>query len=287
MTSPSLPTAVIPLVPPVLDDGGGGTLLCAGLDIGGTAIKHALVDPVRGTTVGPVRRVPTPSPATPAAVVAALRGVLDELGTEADAPLAGVGVGVPGIVDDGTVRSAAHLDDSWLGVDARRLLAAGLGREVAVLNDADAAGLAELQFGAARGADGTVLLITLGTGIGSALFRDGVLLPNTELGHLWLGGRDVDGWAGASARLAEKLEWPVYTDRVQRYLSHLEGLISPDLIVLGGGISERQEQFLPHLQLRARVVPAQLRNAAGIVGTALQAYRASASATGTHEGYRA
>ncbi|GGG47189.1 polyphosphate glucokinase [Kocuria dechangensis] len=273
MTCAPLPSVATPTALPVLD-GGRGEPLCAGLDIGGTAIKYALVDPVRGTTVGPVRRVPTPSPATPAAVVAALRGVLEELEDETRSPLTGVGVGVPGIVDHGVVRSAAHLDDSWLGVDARRLLAEGLDREVAVLNDADAAGLAEMRFGAACGVDGTVLLITLGTGIGSALLLNGVLVPNTELGHVWFEGRDVDGWAGASARIAENLDWPTYTDRVQRYLSHLEGLVSPDLIVLGGGISERQEQFLPHLELRARVVPAQLRNAAGIVGTGLQAHLA-------------
>ncbi len=276
-TSSSFPT--IPALPPVRDDNGDAPL-CAGLDIGGTAIKYALVDPVRGTTVGRVRRVPTPSPATPSAVVGALRGVLETLEGELEPgrSLAGVGVGVPGIVDDGVVRSAVHLDDSWLGVYAPRLLAEGLGREVAVLNDADAAGLAEMQFGAARGAGGTVLLITLGTGIGSALFLNGVLVPNTELGHIWFEGRDVDGWAGASARIAEQLDWPTYTDRVQRYLSHLEGLVSPDLIVLGGGISERQEQFLPQLRLRARVVPAQLRNAAGIVGTALQAHRVGVAA---------
>ena len=272
-----LPSAVLPPAAPV-PDGGGDNPLCAGLDIGGTAIKYAAVDPVLGRTVGPVRRVPTPRPATPAAVVSALRGVLAQLEGELGGTLAGGGVGVPGIIDEGVARSAVHLDDSWIGADARRLLAEGLGREVAVLNDADAAGLAEAQFGAARGVGGTVLMITLGTGIGSALFHEGTLIPNTELGHVWLEGRDVDGWAGASARVEEGLDWPTYTDRVQRYLSHLERLVSPDLVVLGGGISERQEQFLPHLRLRARVVPAQLRNAAGIVGTGLQAYRASLAA---------
>lgn len=277
MTCTSSPGVAIP-APPAAPEGRRSAPLCAGLDIGGTAIKYALVDPLRGTTTGPVRRVPTPSPATPAAVVAALQGVLTELEAEAEEPLAAVGVGVPGIVDDGIVRSAVHLDDSWLGVDARRLLTEGLDRSIAVLNDADAAGLAEAGFGAARGELGTVLMITLGTGIGSALFLDGTLVPNTELGHVWLDGRDVDGWAGASARIAEGLDWPTYIDRVQRYLTHLEMLISPDLIVLGGGISERQEEFVPHLRLRARVVPAQLRNAAGIVGTALQAYRASVAA---------
>ncbi|MFI7481542.1 polyphosphate--glucose phosphotransferase [Kocuria sp. M1R5S2] len=278
MTCTSLPSAAIPDVPPAA--GGRRDPLCAGLDIGGTAIKYAVVDPLRGATVGPVRRVRTPHPATPAAVIAALRGVLTQLESElgGGTSLTGVGVGVPGIIDDGVARSAVHLDDSWIGADARRLIAEGLERPAAVLNDADAAGLAEVQFGAARGVGGTVLIITLGTGIGSALFRDGVLMPNTELGHIWFEGRDVDGWAGASARVAEGLDWPTYTDRVQRYLSHLEKLISPDLVVLGGGISERQEQFLPHLRLRARVVPARLRNAAGIVGAGLQAYRESLAA---------
>ncbi|MEX5299912.1 ROK family protein [Kocuria sp. CPCC 205292] len=263
-----------PTVPPPVPGGGDDDARCLGVDIGGTTIKYAVVDPVRGTTVGPVRRVPTPAPATPAAVVAALRGVLAGLedAPELDRPLAGVGVGVPAIIDHGIARSAAHLDDSWIGADARELLATGLGRQVAVLNDADAAGLAEVRFGAARDARGTVLVITLGTGIGSALFLDGELIPNSEFGHVWLDGRDVDGWAGASARTVEALDWPTYTDRLQRYLSHLERLISPDLIVLGGGISERHQEFLPHLRLRARVAPAQLRNAAGIVGAGRQAH---------------
>ncbi len=269
-----------PTVPPVR--GGDDDARCLGVDIGGTTIKYAVVDPVRGTTVGPVRRVLTPAPATPAAVVAALRGVLEavEGAPGSTGPLAGVGVGVPAIIDHGIARSAAHLDDSWIGTDARELLATGLEREVAVLNDADAAGLAEMRFGAARGARGTVLVITLGTGIGSALFVDGELIPNTEFGHVWLEGRDVDGWAGASARTEEALDWPTYTGRLQRYLSHLERLISPDLVVLGGGISERHQEFLPHLRLRARVAPAQLRNAAGIVGAGRQAHLGASRAAG-------
>ncbi|MEX5296521.1 ROK family protein [Kocuria sp. CPCC 205268] len=269
-----------PTVPPVR--GGDDDARCLGVDIGGTTIKYAVVDPVRGRTVGPVRRVLTPAPATPAAVVAALRGVLEavEGAPGSTGPLAGVGVGVPAIIDHGIARSAAHLDDSWIGTDARELLATGLEREVAVLNDADAAGLAEMRFGAARGARGTVLVITLGTGIGSALFVDGELIPNTEFGHVWLEGRDVDGWAGASARTEEALDWPTYTGRLQRYLSHLERLISPDLVVLGGGISERHQEFLPHLRLRARVAPAQLRNAAGIVGAGRQAHLGAPRAVG-------
>ncbi|WP_082697075.1 polyphosphate--glucose phosphotransferase [Kocuria rosea] len=270
----ALPSFRTPPTVPLPVPGGDDDARCLGVDIGGTTIKYAVVDPVRGTTVGPVRRVPTPAPATPAAVVAALRGVLAGLedAPELDRPLTGVGVGVPAIIDHGIARSAAHLDDSWIGADARELLATGLGRQVAVLNDADAAGLAEVRFGAARDARGTVLVITLGTGIGSALFLDGELIPNSEFGHVWLDGRDVDGWAGASARTVEALDWPTYTDRLQRYLSHLERLISPDLIVLGGGISERHQEFLPHLRLRARVAPAQLRNAAGIVGAGRQAH---------------
>lgn len=274
----ALPSSRTTPTVPSVSGGGDGDVRCLGVDIGGTSIKYAVVDPVRGATVGPVRRVPTPSPATPSAVVAALRGIVERLedGPEPGAPLAGVGVGVPAIIDRGVARSAAHLDDSWIGTDAQELLATGLGREVAVLNDADAAGLAEVRFGAARGASGTVLVITLGTGIGSALFLDGELVPNSEFGHVWLDGRDVDGWAGASARMVEALDWPTYTGRLQRYLSHLEGLISPDLFVLGGGISARHQEFLPHLRLRARVAPAQLRNAAGIVGAGHQAHLGAA-----------
>jgi polyphosphate glucokinase len=273
MTCISSPARAIPTLPP-LHTGDDDAACAVGVDIGGTAIKYAVVDPHEGTTVGPVHQVSTPAPATPQAVVAALADVLDRLsaGPQAVGPYTAVGVGVPAIIDDGVARSAAHLDDSWLGTDARQLLTLGLGREVAVLNDADAAGLAEQGFGAARGADGTVLVITLGTGIGSALFRDGRLVPNTELGHVELDGRDVDGWACAAARMTESLDWPAYTARLQRYLSHLEHLLSPDLIVLGGGISERHQDFLPHLRLRARVLPAQLRNSAGIVGAARQAH---------------
>jgi len=271
MTCASSSSRAISTVPPL---SASDAALRVGMDIGGTAIKYAVVDPARGTTVGPVRKVATPWPATPAAVVDALAEVLEELssGPYAVDPRSAVGVGVPAIIDRGIARSAAHLDDSWLGADAHELLTTGLDRDVAVLNDADAAGLAEARFGAARGVGGTVVMITLGTGIGSALFRDGELVPNAELGHVELLGRDVDGWAGASARLDEGLDWPTYTERLQRYLSHVERLISPDLIVLGGGITERQEEFVPHLRLNAPVVPAQLRNAAGIVGAAHQAY---------------
>jgi polyphosphate glucokinase len=239
-----------------------------GIDIGGTGIKAAVVDTSTGRVVSDRERLDTPRPATPEAVRDTAATLVGRLRCAAGP----VGVALPGVVQHGVARSAANIDPSWIGTSLPDLFGDVLPGATAYLNDADAAGLAEARFGAARGVGGTVLMITLGTGIGSALFHDGELLPNTELGHVDLDGRDVDGWAGASARVAEGLDWPTYTDRLQRYLDHLELLVSPDLIVLGGGISERHQHFLPHLELRARIVPAELRNAAGIIGTARQAY---------------
>jgi len=174
-------------------------------------------------------------------------------------------------VQHGTTRSAANIDPGWIGLEADRFLAERLGCGAAVLNDADAAGLAEYRFGAGRGAPGVVLVVTLGTGIGSALFVDGRLVPNTELGHLEIDGTKAEARASAVARERDGVGWLEYAERLQRYLAHVEFLFSPDLVIVGGGISARSTDFLPHLDLRAQVVPAELRNAAGVVGAALHA----------------
>ncbi|MFW6187345.1 MAG: polyphosphate--glucose phosphotransferase [Actinomycetota bacterium] len=245
-----------------------------GADFGGTLIKCAAVDMADGSLTTPVLERPTPVPATPEAVAQQLARLLAELAEHPRAPdpEAGIGVALPAIIRHGVARSAANIDDAWLGLDARRFLAERLGRTVQVLNDADAAGLAEVRYGAGRGSTGTVLVITLGTGIGSALIVDGKLVPNLELGHLELDGLDAEVRASALAREREGLDWPAYAGRLQRYFSHLEFLFSPDLIVVGGGISARHEDFLPLLRLEAPVVPAGLRHAAGVIGAARHAY---------------
>lgn len=247
-----------------------------GVDVGGTLIKYAAVDMADGELTTPVLQRPTPAPATPDALAEELVLMVQELSAAPGAPHpeASVGVALPAIVRHGVARSAANIDDAWIGLDVQRFLTQRLGRTVQVLNDADAAGLAELRYGAGRGSGGTVLVITLDTGIGSALFVDGKLVPNVELGHLELGGIDAEVRASAVARERDGLDWPAYAERLQQYFAHLEFLFSPDLIVIGGGISAHHEAFLPRLRLETRVVPAELRNAAGIIGAARHAYLA-------------
>ncbi|HEX8348134.1 MAG TPA: ROK family protein, partial [Actinoplanes sp.] len=179
-----------------------------------------------------------------------------------------VGVTFPGVVLDGVVRTAANMDDSWLNAPAAELFAARLGRPVSVLNDADAAGVAEVSFGAGRDLPGVTLMLTFGTGIGSALFIDGRLVPNTELGHLELHGHDAEVRASDRAREVEDLSWDKWALRVQDYLRHVEMLLQPNLIIIGGGVSKKAEKFLPHVSIRTPVVPAQLLNNAGIIGAA-------------------
>ncbi|NKX54495.1 polyphosphate--glucose phosphotransferase [Arthrobacter mobilis] len=242
-----------------------------GIDVGGTGIKYAVVDTTDGTLAGPLRQIPTPQPATPGAVADLLAQLVVELTAEAadPQPALPVGVALPAIIRHGVARSAANIDRGWIGLDANALFARRLRRRTQVINDADAAGLAEVRYGAGRGSTGVVLVITLGTGIGSALFVEGRLLPNTELGHLEIGGFPAETRASAVARELEGLDWKDYAGRLQQYLSHVEFLFSPDLIIVGGGISARCRDFLPHLDLRTRIIPAELRNAAGVVGAAV------------------
>lgn len=243
-----------------------------GIDIGGTGIKAALVDVARGVLVTERIRVDTPAPATPRAVVEAAAKLVSELDW---APPCGVAL--PAVVRAGMVETAANIDPSWIGVDATRLFAEE-GLVGAVLNDADAAGLGEMRFGAGRGSGGVVIVVTLGTGIGTALFSSGVLVPNTELGHLTLRGDDAEHYAGAKVRKDEGLGWQEWAVRVQEYLQLVERLLWPDLIIVGGGVSRRHEKWLPFIDLRTEVVPAQLANTAGIVGAACAARPADAGA---------
>lgn len=241
-----------------------------GVDIGGSGIKGAVVDLASGSFVGERRRVETPRPSTPGALAAAVGEVVRDRDWEG-----ALGCAFPGVVTSGVVRTAFNLDPSLVGVDVAGVLAAALGRQVLVMNDADAAGVAEVAFGAARGQPGLVVLTTLGTGIGSALVHDGVLVPNSELGHLKVDGRDAELGASAAAREREKLSWDAWAERLQRFYRELEDYLWPDLFVVGGGVSRKADRFLSLLELRTPIVPAELRNRAGIVGAALQAAKAA------------
>ncbi|MFE9425357.1 polyphosphate--glucose phosphotransferase [Kitasatospora sp. NPDC006697] len=238
-----------------------------GVDIGGSGIKGAPVDVLAGALAQPRHKVLTPHPAEPAAVAAAVREVVEHFGHRGP-----VGLTFPGVVVDGHTRTAANVDQGWLELDAAGLFREALDSPVVVLNDADAAGLAELTHGAGRGQRGTVLVLTFGTGIGSALFADGVLVPNTELGHLELRGKDAEHRASSAARDRHQLSWADWAVRVDEYLDLVERLFWPQLIIIGGGVSRKHDKFLPLLKERAaRVVPAELRNDAGIVGAAMAA----------------
>ncbi|WUS98988.1 ROK family protein [Streptomyces sp. NBC_00708] len=242
-----------------------------GVDIGGSGIKGAPVDLDRGDLAQERHKVLTPHPATPedvAGCVAEVVGHFDWKGP--------VGITFPGVVTDGLTRTAANVDKGWIDQDARTLLGDRLGLPVTVLNDADAAGIAEMTFGAGRGRKGTVIMLTLGTGIGSALFVDGTLVPNTELGHLELNGHDAEKHASTKAKEDEDLGWHHWARRVQKYLAHVEMLFSPELFIIGGGISRKADKFLPLIEhVRAEMVPAELQNNAGIVGAAMAAKAAA------------
>jgi len=236
-----------------------------GVDVGGSGIKGAPVDLKTGKLVGERLRIPTPQPATPEAVAQVIGQIVNSFKLPDDAP---VGVAFPAPIDHGVVRFIANLDQSFTGVNLLELVSEATGRLVAVVNDADAAGFAEQRYGAAAGIDGTILVVTLGTGIGSALIVDGALVPNTELGHLEIAGYDAEYRAADSARERENLTFPQWAERLQDYFEKVEMLLSPDLIVVGGGVSKRYKEFLPLLQLRAPIIPAKLFNQAGIVGAA-------------------
>lgn len=257
-----------------LEHSSSGSTAVIGVDIGGSGIKAAPVDLTSGALTAERVRLDTPQPATPAAVAATVTEVVrrseSEAGGQVD-PSTPVGLTIPAVVRSGEVLTAANIDSSWVGTHAVDLFRQALGRPVVVANDADAAGVAEVRYGSGSGVDGVVVMITLGTGIGSALFVDGTLVPNTELGHLPLHGDDAERYAASSVRKAEGLSMKKYAKRLQEYLSLLERLLWPDLIIIGGGISRRADEFLPAIDLHTMVVPAHLRNSAGIVGAAVLA----------------
>lgn len=237
-----------------------------GIDIGGSGIKGAPVDLDRGELLAERLRIPTPQPSVPEAVAEAVTALVERF-----KPSGPMGITLPCVIKQGVAHTAANVDPAWKGTDAASLFAELTGSPVVVLNDADAAGLAEMRFGAGQRRGGVVVLLTFGTGIGSALFLDGELVPNTELGHLQVDGDDAEHRAAASVKDDEGLSWEQWADRVSRYLQVLEDLVWPDLIIAGGGVSRKAARWLSLLDCRSEVVPAALLNNAGIVGAAAAA----------------
>lgn len=239
-----------------------------GIDIGGSGIKGALVDTEKGELVSERIRIPTPKPSTPDAVIKVIKQMVDEFRYKGP-----IGVGIPGIVLHGVVMSAANIDDDWLQFAGEKAIEVATGCPTILLNDADVAAIAELHFGAGKNEPGTVMVFTLGTGIGSAMFVNGKLVPNLELGHVYLAGQaigqDAEYFATDSARKREDLSWKQWGERLNIYFNHIEFLFSPDLIIIGGGVSKKHEKFLKHIDIRAQIVPAKLRNEAGIIGAAV------------------
>ena len=245
-----------------------------GIDIGGSGIKAAPVDVTTGKLLADRQKIETPQPALPDPVA----DVVKQL-TTAFSWSGPIGVTFPGVVTDGVTRTAANLDPAWIGLDAASLFGTATGSQVRVLNDADAAGMAEMKFGAGVGQKGTVLMLTFGTGIGSALFTEGILVPNTEFGHIEIRGQDAEKRASERAKDLHDLSWDKWAGRVDEYLRHIEALLSPALIIVGGGVSRQSDKWVPRLTgIRARIVPAAMHNDAGIVGAAMAGADASASA---------
>ncbi|MBL7164286.1 MAG: ROK family protein [Anaerolineales bacterium] len=235
-----------------------------GIDIGGSGIKGAPVDIEKGVMLTERYRIPTPQPAKPkpvAQTVAEIAKFFEWGGA--------IGCGFPAVVQQGITRTAANVHGKWIGTNAAALFSETTGCPVKVINDADAAGLAEMVFGAGKGRMGVVLLVTIGTGLGTSLFTDGVLLPNTELGHIEIDCEDAELLASDAARKRDDLSWSKWGKRLDTYLNRLEQLVWPDLIILGGGVSKKHEKFMPYLTVQAEVVPAETLNEAGIIGAAL------------------
>ncbi|GAB4509732.1 MAG: ROK family protein [Haliangiales bacterium] len=237
-----------------------------GIDIGGSGIKAAPVDIASGRLAGERHRIPTPQPATPDAIAEVVRAQARHFAWAGP-----IGCGFPAAVQHGVARTAANIHESFIGADVAALFSRASSCPTTVINDADAAGLAEMGFGVGRDRDGVVIVVTVGTGLGTAVFSDSVLVPNTELGHLEIDGREAERWASDAARQRKDLSWKKWSKRFNVYLQNLEGLFWPDLFIIGGGASKKSDKFLDHLDVRAEVAPAMLLNGAGIVGAALAA----------------
>ena len=243
-----------------------------GIDIGGTGIKGAPVDISTGTLLAERKRIPTPTPAKPKAVAEVVAKVVKAFDWHGP-----VGCGFPAVIRGGVALTAANIHPRWVDTNAEALFAESTGCSVKVINDADAAGLAEMAFGAGRGRLGMVLIVTIGTGLGTAIFIDGHLVPNTEMGHIEIRGKDAEWRATDAARKREKLTWKKWAGNFDEYLRTMERLIWPDLIILGGGVSKKMDKFVPLLTVKTEILPAQLLNDAGIVGAALAAQNLTVS----------
>ncbi len=238
-----------------------------GIDVGGSFIKAGVVDVDSGRLLGELISAPTPQPAAPAGVMQ----VVDTLAGRLPGAEGAVGLAFPSVVKSGRVRTAANIDQAWLGIDGAALAERTLHRRAVFLNDADAAGVAEMRWGAGRGVTGTAIMLTFGTGIGTALFIEGRLFPNTELGHLELNGMDAEKWASAHVKTSLKLDWPAWVERVNDYLARMHALFWPDVFILGGAVSNDFEQFAPLLRSPAEIRPAHFAGQAGVIGAALAA----------------
>lgn len=235
-----------------------------GIDIGGSGIKGAIVNTKKGELITERYRIPTPQPATPDAVAKIIKKIAKHFDWTGP-----IGVGFPGVIQQGVARTAANVDKSWIDKNLNKLFSKATGCVVHVVNDADAAGMAEMKFGAGMGKKGTTMLITVGTGLGTVIFTDGKMVPNLEFGHLKLHGADAELYASDAARSSNKLDWDTWAGRFNEYLLRIEELVWPDRIIIGGGASKKGNKFFPYLTTKAPVVPAKLKNEAGIVGAAM------------------
>lgn len=244
--------------------------IAIGVDVGGSGIKAGAVDVTAGTLVSERLRVPTPQPSVPDACVRTIARLVTRVVEASEVPTeAVVGVGVPGVVIDGVVKTAANIDPGWIEFPAEKAIARAIKRTATVVNDADAAGVAEMRFGAGRDKNGTVIVLTLGTGVGSALFYNGCLVPNVELGHMEIRGKDAEKRSAAVARTTRGLSWKAWATDLDEHLRLIHRLFSPTLFILGGGVSKNADKFIPRLTVPVPVIPAELRNDAGIVGAAI------------------
>lgn len=235
-----------------------------GIDIGGSGIKGAIVNVEKGEFVSDRHRIATPSPAKPHPVTEIVTKIVQHFEWDG-----AIGCAFPAIIKNGVTYSAANIDDDWIGMDASCLIQCKTGVPVTMLNDADAAGIAEMRFGAGRGRGGTVIVLTLGTGIGSAVFLDGRIIPNTELGHIEIRGKAGENRASNRVRKKKDWSWKKWAKRLNEYLQHVEFLFAPDLFIIGGGVSKKYKKYFRYLDVKAEIVPALLRNKAGIIGAAL------------------
>lgn len=246
--------------------------IAIGVDVGGSGIKAAVVDVEAGRFRSDRLRVPTPIPATPEAVIASIGRLVRRLAKASGlGPVTPVGVGLPGVTLDDTLKSAANIEASWIDFPVVERVRKVTGRPVAIVNDADAAGIAEMRFGVGAGKPGVVIFLTLGTGVGSGVFNNGVLVPNTEFGQMEIRGRPAERRSAAAARVRRGLSWKAWSQDLDEHLHRIDELMWPTLMILGGGVSKNADKFLPRLTVRCPIVPAQLRNDAGIIGAAIVA----------------